>query len=305
MPSQDAPSGAKILVATDLSAPADEAIRQGHEMAAKLGAELVICHVIPTQHRANPLFPQRNEGDATAVVALEQRVAELVTSRVSEITGRSPDGFRVTIDLGKPEAGILNAAMNRNVDLVVLGNRGDTGVARILLGGVSERVVQYAHCSVLVVRPAPKRGTVLAATDLSDASFPALTAGATQARQRGAKLVVMHNLDLWPPPVSSAGLALASAGLPTSPAIVQEQSALAMRQLREVLARLGIEATCKVTHGPPDAEIIKLAEDLEPELLVIGTHGRTGLARLALGSIAERVVATASCSVLVVRMGEH
>jgi universal stress protein E len=304
MPRQHDHAVAKILVATDLSTPADEAIRQGHEMAAKHGAELMVCHVIPTHHRANPLFPQRNEADATSAVALEQRVAELVTARVSEVTGRSPDQFHVIIDLGKPEAGIINTAANRNVDLVVLGNRGDTGLPRILLGGVSERVVQYAHCSVLVVRPVSSRGTVLAATDLSDASYPAITAGAAQARQRGAKLVVMHNLDLWPPPVSSAGLALASAGLPTSPAVVQEQSALAMQQLRDILARLGIDATCRVTHGPPDAEIIRVADELEPELLVVGTHGRTGLARLSLGSIAERVVATANCSVLVVRIEE-
>jgi nucleotide-binding universal stress UspA family protein len=71
-----------------------------------------------------------------------------------------------------------------------------------------------------------------------------------------------------------------------------------------LLTRLGIAATCKVTHDPPHAEIIKLADALEPELLVVGTHRRTGLARLALGSVAERVVATATCSVLVVRVGE-
>ncbi len=293
-------SGPKILIATDLSAPADEAIRQGHDLAVKFGAELAICHVIPGQYRAHPLFPQRTETDAIAAVDLEQRVAELVTARVSEVTGRSPDAFQVTIDVGRPEVGIINAAIDRNVDLIVLGCRGDTGIARILLGGVSERVVQYAHCSVLIARPASKRGTVLAATDLSDASYPAVTAGAAQAQHRGAKLVILHNLDLWPPAANPAGIARAPAG--TSAAVVEQRRAQAAQQLQEILARLDLDATCKITHGPADAEIVKVADELEPELLVIGTHGRTGLARISIGSIAERIVATSKCSVLVVRV---
>ena len=78
----------------------------------------------------------------------------------------------------------------------------------------------------------------------------------------------------------------------------------ALQRLQKTLAHLGIEATCRITHGPPDAEIIRAADELEPELLVIGTQGRTGLSRLALGSVAERVIETANGSVLVVRLRE-
>ena len=296
-------SGSRILVATDLSRPADEAIRQAHDWSTRLGAELVVCHVIPTHHRANPLFPQRNASDAISTVDLERRVSELVQARVTEQTGRPAEAFRLVLDVGKPEAGILEAAAAWNVDVIAIGSRGDTGIARILLGSVSERIVRYAPCSVLVARPFSKQGTVLAATDLSDASYPAIKAGAEQARLRGAKLVVLHNLDLWPPPVSSVTAGLGAAGVPTDPSVLEEQRSAALQRLAKILAELRIEATCRVSHGPPDAEIIRAVDEIEPELLVIGTHGRTGLSRLALGSVAERVVETANCSVLVVRQG--
>jgi len=296
-------SGSRILVATDSSRPAAEALRQAHDWSTRLGVELVVCHVVPTHHRANPLFPQRNATDAISTVDLERRVSELVQARVTEQTGRSAEAFRLVIDVGKPEAGILDAAAVWNADLIAIGSRGDTGLPRILLGSVSERVVRYAPCSVLVARPSSKRGTVLAATDLSDASFPAIKAGAEQARHRGAKLVVLHNVDLWPPPVSSVTAGLAAAGFPTDPSVLEEQRSAARQRLEQILADLRIEAACRITHGPPDAEIIRAADELEPELLVVGTHGRTGLSRLALGSVAERVVETANCSVLVVREG--
>jgi nucleotide-binding universal stress UspA family protein len=234
-------------------------------------------------------------------VDLERRVSELVQARVTEQTGRSAESFRLVVDAGKPEAGILEAAAAWNADLIVIGSRGDTGLSRILLGAVSERVVRYAPCSVLVARPCSKQGTVLSATDLSDASFPAIKAGAAQARLRGAALVVLHNVDFWPLPVSSVTGGLAAAGFPTDPRVLEEQRSGALQKLQRILADLRIDATCRITHGPPEAEIIRAADELEPELLVIATHGRTGLSRLALGSVAERVVETANCSVLVVR----
>jgi nucleotide-binding universal stress UspA family protein len=96
-------------------------------------------------------------------------------------------------------------------------------------------------------------------------------------------------------------MALGSAGMIPDSGLVEEEGARATQQLEQVLARRGLEAECMVTHGPPDAAIVKAADALSSQLLVIGTHGRTGLARLALGSVAQRVVEAVSCSVLVVR----
>jgi nucleotide-binding universal stress UspA family protein len=291
-----------MLVATDLSAPADEAVRQAHEWATALGAELVVCHVVPARYLANPLFPQRNENDSLEAVEFERRAAELVTARVSELTGRSPEDFRLSMDIGRPEAGILRAATSLRVELIVIGNRGETGLDRVLLGSVSERVVQHAHCSVLVARPMSERGRVLVATDLSDPSLPAVGIGALEAKRRRAKLVVMHNLDLWPPPLGAEVMGLAAGEIVPSPAVVEEERLRAVRHLKELLAGHGVEGESTVTTGLPDASIVRLADEIHPELLVIGTHGRTGFSRLALGSVAERVVQMASCSVLVVRL---
>jgi nucleotide-binding universal stress UspA family protein len=170
----------------------------------------------------------------------------------------------------------------------------------LVLGSVADRVVRYAHCSVLVARPPNAVGHVLAATDLSERALPAVEAAALEARRRGARLTVLHSLDSWPIPAPAAAMALAAAGF-VPPRIPKEAHEQAKAALDALLAERGIDAESIVTEGSAAPAIVHAAERLSPELLVIGTHGRTGIARIALGSTAETVVRAAPCSVLVVR----
>jgi nucleotide-binding universal stress UspA family protein len=302
------PHRERVLVATDLSEPADEAIRQAHQWATATGGELVVCHVVPTSLHANVLFPQDNEGNAFATVEWEKWAGEQVESRVVELTGRDPDSFKVTVDSGIPEAVIVGEAEETSADLVVIGNRGATGIERLPIGTIAARVLRLAHCSVLVARPHPRTGRVLAATDLSDPSLPAVVSGAAEAKRRGARLTVLHNVDTAPPVLPPLEMtvspsvftpgAFAAIGAVLPPEIVKR----AEDHVRELMTSHGIVGDCRVTDGDPAAQVYRVAQELDAELLVIGTHGRTGLARLALGSTAERLVATAACSVLVVRL---
>jgi nucleotide-binding universal stress UspA family protein len=293
---------ATILAATDLSEPADEAVRQAHDWAQRRAAELIVCHVIPASHHANPLFPQRNELETMAMVEIEARAADAVTARVVELTGRNADDFKVVIDSGEPDATIIRTAATVNAEITVTGSRGATGLRRLFLGSVARRVARHSHGSVLVARPTANPGCVLAATDLSSPSFPAIVAGAEEARRREARLVVLHNIDLWPLPYPSIEMGLGTAGLPVAPAIDPGQLREIEQHLRNVLARLHVEGDCVITTGAPQTQIVRAAEEQKAGLVVVATHGRTGLARLALGSIAERVVEAAPCSVLVVRL---
>jgi nucleotide-binding universal stress UspA family protein len=156
---------------------------------------------------------------------------------------------------------------------------------------------------VLVARTHRRTGEVLAATDLSDPSLPAIRAGASEAQRRRANLTVLHNFDVWSASDLPTDSPLSAAGVPVSPAagelMLEERSA----HLAELVRQLGIHAVTLVTRDLPETAILSAAKRLPAELVVVGTHGRTGLARLALGSVANAVLEEAPCSVLVVRLG--
>ncbi len=99
-----------VLVATDLSEGADEAVRQADALARHTGGPLHVCHVLPEILRVRMLFPQLYQQDASDVQALERRVTDVVTARVQDLTRRSAGDYAVEVDAGSPHAGILQAA---------------------------------------------------------------------------------------------------------------------------------------------------------------------------------------------------
>ncbi len=292
-----------ILVATDLSDSADEAIRQADQIARSNGRELRALYVIPGGIQTHPLFPQLNQQDATEFVAIERAFGEQVSDRVRNCIGR--DSVRVHVDFGDPYAVIVRKAEELGASLLVIGESGATGLKRVFLGSVAEKVVRTAHCSVLIARRSSDGGgVVLAATDLSDPALPAVKSAAVEAAARGLPLLVMHNVDLWPSLVP--GMALIGP-IPQEPdeQTVAEQKRVLKDILQTQLERLAVSAEIQVTaEHDTAAAVVKLADERCAALLVVGSRGRTALKRLALGSVAEQSVRYAHCSVLVVRTAE-
>jgi nucleotide-binding universal stress UspA family protein len=288
-----------ILAATDLSEASNEALRQAHACAVAFGAKLSVCHVLPNLLGINTLFPQRNQSTSLQVTEIEAKVRGLVEQQVATCMPKSnPEIF---VDQGSDYAGIIRRAEALSADLIVVGSYGRTGLAALQLGSVSTHVVRHAHCAVLVARPTSNRGVVLAATDLSDPSMPAVAAAAEQARSRNAKLVVMHAIDFASVAVNLEEMVL-GAMLDSARNVDQVLREGLAEKLREAIQHCVATGDVHVTQGSPAAAIVRSADQLGAELLVVGTRGRTGLVRLALGSVAERVIRTASCSVLAVRL---
>src|SRR5690349_502465 len=115
--------GDKVLAATDLSEPADEAIRAGHERARAANGELVVCHVIPNPLRHSPLFPQRQTEDTAGLISLQKQAIEAVSTRVRDLAGhdggsppeagpagRDDGSFRVVVESGAASTAIVNLA---------------------------------------------------------------------------------------------------------------------------------------------------------------------------------------------------
>jgi nucleotide-binding universal stress UspA family protein len=292
----------KVLVAYDFSDASNEALEQAKSEAKAIGGTLGICHVTPIVYEPVPFFSQFRQDAALDMAAMEVETRSAVEDKVHASLGQQP--AEIFVEGGVPYAEIIRRAEAWSADLVVVGSHGRGGIARALLGSVAERVVRHAHVSVLVARPVKKTGLVLAATDLSEASLPVVEAAARAAERRNARLVVMTAVD-WSQAAWSAVAGAPFGATPVlPPADVQAQVRAAMSEaMKRELERARANGDVEVVEGFPDSAIPAQAEELGAELVVVGTHGRTGLARLALGSVAEHVVRSAGCSVLVVRSG--
>lgn len=295
----------RILVATDLSEAADDALRQAHEWAVAAGASLEVCHIVANPMRSNPLFPQRGAGQAGEMESLMLRAQTEVGVRVATITGREASAVTLVVDDGVPYARVVQLAEERHVDVLVVGSHGYTGLRQALLGSVADKIVRYAHCAVLVARPPKhKTGAVVAASDFSDPAFPALEAGAQEAKRRGGKLTMMHCLEGETAIVDPMGGIMGVGVATRAPEVTAQLKKMARDKLHEAFTTFGAQGESLVVEGNAARAIVHAAESHEAELVCIGTHGRTGLKRLLLGSTAELVVKAAPCSVLVVRLAD-
>jgi nucleotide-binding universal stress UspA family protein len=287
-----------ILAAMDLGEGSDEVLRQADALARSHKVKLFVCHVLPEIFAVRPLFPQLNLGDAMEFSNLEASVRDALMKRIRKVTDRKPPQIEIGMEQGTVHAGILRSAETIGAGAVVIGGKRDQA-GRHLLGGSAEHVVRHAHCPVLVARRSPA-GKILAATDFSDPALPAVEAGATEARSRKAELAIIHVHDLLPamPPFYGS---FDGYGAPPMD-LIDRMRAIGQEQLDACVHRFKAKAGGLYREGPAPPAILDAASELPAQLIVVGTQGRTGLSRIALGSVAEAVVRAAPCSVLVVRL---
>lgn len=288
----------KILCPIDFSAGSQHATRVAVRLAEEASAELVLAHVwyvpatvYPSELPLSPQLVQRMSDDAQR--GLDAAVAEAAALGARRVSGKLLTGVpwhRIVDELADP------------FDLVVIGTHGRTGLARILLGSVAEKVVRHAPCSVLVARPdgEPRPFThVLCPVDFSDAARRAMDLAAEVVRPGGAGITLLHVVEA---PVSFG------AELP-DPEFLRAADKRAAEQLErwaaELRGKVSVPVTIRSRVGWAGAETLA-AVDHDPtiDLVVMGSHGRTGIKRVLLGSVAEKVVRHARCPVLVARERE-
>ncbi len=136
--------------------------------------------------------------------------------------------------------------------------------------------------------------TILHPTDFSRAAESAFELACTLASQHQAKLLLVHVVSPPPPPP----LPYNEAGLGT----IEEDAELAytlLEEMRQAKSQIPIEYV--LAEGAPAAEICRIAQETSTDLIVMGTHGRTGLTNLVMGSVAEQVLKQAPCRIMTVR----
>lgn len=281
-----------VLVGTNLTAGAEEALRQAARLAEDLNAPLKVCHVLPELVRVAILFPHTRGANRSLLAEMTGRAHEAVRRELRAVLGADGERIDIAIDSGTAHVGLLAQADATSAGVVVTGP-GDTAT----------QVVRHATVSVLVARPS-SRGPVIAATDFSEPSALAISAACAEAARRQAPLHLIHVLDLGTdalgqqptelPPYLRGTSAIAFDGLDE----VHEE---ATRRLRASLEECDVNGQVAVVSGHAAHAIVSYSESAGAALLVVGTHGRSGFARLTLGSTATHVVESAPCSVLVVR----
>ncbi len=292
----------EILVATDFSDTARSGARWAIEIARHTQARIRLLHVLTLPHPWPHYAPAPPELDESLREGAAQRLAE-------EEEALSGEGIDLVTDLrtGIPSQVILETARETEPDLVVMGTRGLSGLSHLLLGSTAERVVQKATCPVLTVHPDDRKAprplrSILVPTDFSDDAERAITAarrllsGVPQAR-----LVLVHAYAL---PIEYT----AYGPIPTSVNYLENTGAKAQEQLDELAEKLkgeGLTVEAVAMEGYPPQVIVDTARDRKVDLIAMGTHGRTGISHLLLGSTAERVVQKASCPVITVRVAEE
>ncbi len=293
----------KILVATSLSEVSDQVIAAALQIAQASGAELHVFHAfpLPAAYYGPPLGVGMGMGDIQTLKSessFRRTRAEEQLRRIGLDEGEWPE---ITIETGAAHRTLITRAEELGCDLIVVGAHEQRSL--LTLGSTADRVLRRATCPVLVVKDgftsAPKR--MLAPVDLSDLSEDSLRRGlATLASWQvdtAAQvdvLLVVELPDFYSPEASSQGAAITA----------DEIGRLGEEHLREFLSRFASQTANdlrpEVRQGYPRQEILETAEQISAELILLGTHGRSGFQRLLLGSVASDVIRRSTASLLVV-----
>ena len=288
----------KVLLATDGSQDAELAASSAVELAKAGASELHVLHVGP----GLPIYelsdiPARFEEVVAAQGREAQRILDEQVERI-EASGATVVAAHLEMD-ERPARAIVEQGEKLGAGLVVVGSRGRGRIRRALMGSVSDSVVRHAHCPVLVVRGKPVvfPAKILVATDGSEEATQATRVAADVAQRTGSDMQIV-TVALENPNVYAYYDVRHPAELERHR---QEARKILDRQVDRAREAGGNVAKAHLKMGAADEEIVLLAEDLEADLIIMGTRGLGRLRRALIGSISDSVVRHAHCPVLVVR----
>lgn len=291
------PANTTILYATDFSVHANRAFALACSLARASGSRLLVLHVAPIPL----LYTKRYYREEMEVALRRYQVPDAAVET----------GWHLLAGEAAPE--ILWLAQEIRCAFIVMGTQGQTGLARLLMGSVAEHVVRHAPCPVVTVKALPSQSptatevpseaaspipaavpiqTILHPTDLSDRCAEAFRVACSLAKDHAARVIVVH----VPEPVT------APVGMAPSPPLPEGfRGGMEEWLCRSHQSVPDVQMECRVEEGDVATGIVRAARATACDLIVMGTHGRTGLGRLLMGSVAESVLRTASCPVVTVK----
>jgi nucleotide-binding universal stress UspA family protein len=271
----------RLLVASDDSEYSAGAIHEALHIAKKSGARVRVIHMI--SHASTELAAGADQIPEPVLARAREHLDDVEHEAVAAGVTCDTEVIHTSLRLYQE---IVNQAKKMNADLIVMGREGRRGLARVHLGQATAKVIGHAHCSVLVVPSNAKiKGQrFVLATDGSVYADAATAMAGSLAKILGA-------------PVSAV-----SVTLPSQSAQRHKEAHAAANRAAAFLTSHDIDAEAVVYPGRPDEVIVETSVTKKADLIVVGSHGRTGLERTMLGSVSERVIDAASTAVLVAKV---
>ena len=268
----------KIMVVTDGSDMNAGAVRESLRFAQRTGGRLSAMSVIMTNPEHDSLARQLIEKET------DNAIAHLETVR----TSASNAGVECDISVRhgiEIDQEIVDEAEQNQIDVIVMGSRGLTGLMRLMMGSNTAKVIGHAQCSVLIVpKDAQIEGKkIMVAIDGSRYSDVAAGAAISVAKHLHAPILVVavvysdHKESRYMEAVE------------------------AIKRVEAFMSKEGITVEGQVLSGRPAEAILEVAKAKGVDLIVVGSHGRTGLDKMLMGSVSERVIGYADCAILVVK----
>lgn len=288
------------LTSDTLEPTSEASLRQAVEIAVSQGSKLTLCACLDISEQAHHLIEVDTQN-------INKTVEDYAASELEKIAAAlQARGIYVEkkIYFGKPSEQLARQAIRGEHDLVIVGNRKRNSAARAIFGSTCHKLLRICPVPVWVVKPEQMREIreVLVASDFSDVALASLQAAVTVAKSLNAKLYVVHALEFaFEAYLQTAGVSETEVAAYRKK-LYEEAMANLQQQLSQTDYRT-IEHGVKVeiVEGTPDGVIPQFIDDHEIDVLVIGTHGRSGFSGLLLGNTAERILPHAHCSVLAIK----
>ena len=265
----------KLMVATDGSDYSESAIREAINLAKVCSSKLFVVSIVTTNLEFETVVPQVMEKD-------EKEAREHLKSVKSRAAKEGIDCDVIVRLSENPFQDIIALAEKNKVNMIIVGTHGRTGLKRLMMGSVTAKVIGHSPCNVLVVPLHAKVEcrNILLATDGSKYSDAAASEAIGIAKKCGSSLFVVS--------VASADTKVASA-------------AGNVKKVTGIAERENIHMEGIAVKGEPYEAIIETSKQKHADLIIMGGHGRTGLERLLMGSVTERVIGHSEVAVLVVK----
>ena len=288
-----------ILYATDLSPISEPAWHEARQFGRLFDAEILLVHVVPlVMLPLEGYFPPQMYDE---LVQGARREAEAALDRLLGNVVGSGLKIRIRLEDGAPAERILAVANEEQADVVIVGTHGRAGLQRAILVSVADRLVRQAPCPVLTVqptlgdKPGGKIRRVCYATDFSPTARAAWPWVVSIASAADAEIDLVH---VTFSPVPDRHLSAETLGRIAQ--TLHEQGRLEVQRFLERSPFPGDRINVRLSHGDPVEQIVHQAQARSTDLIVMGTHGRSGVVRWMLGSVAHHVIQAATCPVLTV-----